>query len=143
MNRVVKFLVTGGALSVVAVAAAQQSDENPPPPTPVAPVAAGPATARSDTPSYSTTVAEANTKLGAVLPPNMSQKEACNGFTSLQLCAATLHASQNLGIPFPDLKTKVAGGETLEAAIRTLRPDADARGEMMKARQQAMSDMRG
>jgi len=69
MNRVVKFLVTGGALSVVAVASAQQSDETPPPPTPVAPAAAGPATTTSGTPSYSTTVAEANTKLGAVLPP--------------------------------------------------------------------------
>jgi hypothetical protein len=143
MNRVVRLLVIGGALGVAAVAAAQQSDETPPPPTPVAPVAAGPAATTTNSPSYSTTVAEANTKLGAVLPPNMSQKEACSGFTSLQLCAATLHASQNLGIPFPDLKTKVANGETIEAAIRTLRPEADARAEMMKARQQAMNDMRG
>ena len=82
MNRVVKLLLTGGALGVVALASAQQSDETPPPPTPVAPIAAGPATTTSNAPSYSTTVAEANTKLGAVLPPNIRSRfwsSAANG----------------------------------------------------------------
>jgi hypothetical protein len=72
----------------------------------------------------------------------MSAREACGGFKNLDECAATLHASQNLGIPFSDLKSRVTGGQKLGAAIHSLRPDAAARDEVRKAEEQARSDTR-
>ena len=60
-----------------------------------------------------------NARLAAVLPRGMSSQEACRGFTSLDLCAATLHAAQNLNIPFADLKRQVAAGQGLGDAIRS------------------------
>ena len=45
-----------------------------------------------------------NGRLAAVLPRGMSSQDACRGLKSLDLCAATLHAARNLGIPFAQLK---------------------------------------
>jgi hypothetical protein len=141
-NLFTRVAIATGLLSVGSWVSAQTTDPPPSPPTAVAPTASGPVASRTGPqPSSSSAVTESNTQLAAVLPPNMSTKEACLGFSSLPLCAATLHASQNLGIGFHELKVKVTGGETLEAAIRTLRPDVDARSEMMKARQQAVADL--
>lgn len=52
-----------------------------------------------------------------------------------------LHAAQNLNIPFPDLKSKLTGGQKLGAAIHDLKPDANARREARKAEEQARSDV--
>ena len=73
-------------------------------------------------------------------PSSMSMQEACTGFKSRKECAATVHASQNLSIPFADLKSKVTGGEKLGKAIKELKPDADAKAEARKAEHQARSD---
>jgi hypothetical protein len=54
-----------------------------------------------------------STRLAAIVPSGMSAREACTGFKSIEECAATLHVSQNLSIPFPDLKSKVTGGAKL------------------------------
>jgi hypothetical protein len=83
-----------------------------------------------------------NTRLAAIVPAGMSATEACAGFRSTDECAATLHASQNLGISFTDLKAKVTGGQKLGAAIKALKPDANVKSEVRKAEDQARADVR-
>jgi len=80
-------------------------------------------------------------RLAAVLPAGTSSQEACQNFTSLDLCAATLHAARNLRIPYADLKRKVIAGEGLDAAIHALKPDADASAEATRAKEEAHRDM--
>ena len=84
--------------------------------------------------------ASQNTRLAAIVPAGMSTQEACSGFKSTAECAATLHASQNLGLSFSELKSKVTGGQKLSAAIKDLKPDANVRAEVRKAEQQARED---
>jgi hypothetical protein len=51
--------------------------------------------------------------------------------------------SNNLGIPFDDLKTHmVTGGESLGAAIHTLKPAADSNAEAKRAIAEANEDLR-
>jgi hypothetical protein len=83
-----------------------------------------------------------STRLAAIVPSGMSAQEACTGFRSVEECAATLHVSQNLSIPFPDLKSRVTGGAKLGAAIHQLKPDANVKIELRKAEEQARSDTR-
>ena len=83
-----------------------------------------------------------STGLAAIVPPGMSAQEACAGFRSVDQCVATLHASQNLSIPFPDLKSSVTGGAKLGTAIHQLKPDANVKAEVRKAEEQARSDTR-
>jgi hypothetical protein len=82
-----------------------------------------------------------NPRLAAIVPAGMSSTEACSGFNSINFCAATLHAAQNLKVPFTDLKTKVTSGARLNVAIHALRPDVDATAEEHRAEQQALSDL--
>lgn len=81
-----------------------------------------------------------NTRLAAITPSGMSPQEACAGFQNNTDCAATLHVAQNLNIPFADLKAKLASGEKIDAAIKEMKPDADAEAELMKAVKQARED---
>jgi hypothetical protein len=83
------------------------------------------------------------THLAALVPAGMTTDEACTGFKSVKACAASLHASQNLNIPFTDLKAKVTGGQALGAAIHELKPGANARAEVKKAEGQAQEDVHG
>jgi hypothetical protein len=85
----------------------------------------------------------ADTHLSALVPAGMSTDEACTGFKSVKDCAASLHASQNLNIPFVDLKAKVTGGQRLGAAIHALKPDVNARAEVKRAEGQAAGDVHG
>lgn len=69
------------------------------------------------------------------------------GFENLGQFIAAVHASQNLGIPFDDLKgamvqngKQVAG---LGQAIRWFKPDAPSVSETRKANQQAGEDLKG
>jgi hypothetical protein len=87
--------------------------------------------------------APADTHLAALVPAGMSTDEACTGFKSVKDCAASLHASQNLSIPFTDLKAKVTGGQRLGAAIHALKPDVNARAEVKRAEGQAAGDVHG
>ena len=98
--------------------------------------------ARSGTSSSAATSpsAEPNTRLAAITPPGMSTEEACTGFKSIRECAVALHAAQNLSIPFPDLKSKLTGGQKLGAAIHDLKPEANAKEEARRAEEQARSD---
>jgi hypothetical protein len=81
------------------------------------------------------------TRLAAIVPSGMTPQEACLGFDSVAQCAATLHAAQNLNLPYPGLKSKVTGGQNLAAAIHDLKPSADAKAEARKAVDQARADL--
>lgn len=85
---------------------------------------------------------EPSTRLAAIVPSGMSAQEACTGFKSVSECVTALHASQNLNISFPDLKSKVTGGQKLGAAIHELKPNADVKAEMRKAEAQTREDLR-
>ena len=108
---------------------------------PTSPYATAPQTDPSAMAQSSVSTLE-STRLAAIVPSGMSTQEACAGFRSVEECAATLHASQNLSIPFADLKSRVTGGTKLGAAIHQLKPDANVRAEVRKAEDQARSDTR-
>lgn len=124
MRRIETVITVAAILGLTALAAA----ESPPPPAgaSAAPAAQG---------------ATQSSRLAALVPPDMSATEACSGFKSMSECAAALHAAQNVGISFKDLKNKMIGGEGLGAAIRDLKPGADVRSEVSRAEEQARADL--
>jgi hypothetical protein len=86
--------------------------------------------------------AAANTRVAALVPSSMSPAAACGGFRDLGECSAALHVSQNLNIPFADVKGRVTNGQSLGAAIHALKPKADAQREVRRAEEQAREDLR-
>jgi hypothetical protein len=92
--------------------------------------------------AYAQTTPTQSSRLAALVPSDMSATEACDGFKSMTECAAALHAAQNVGIPFRDLKSKMTGGEKLGAAIHDLKPGADVRSQVSRAQEQAEADLR-
>lgn len=102
----------------------------------------GNSTATSPPNSMAPNAAGPNTRLAALLPKGMSQKEACEGLKTTEECAAALHAAANLNISFAELKAQMSGGQQLQTAIQALKPDADAAAEARRAEQQAHSDLR-
>jgi hypothetical protein len=132
MNRSLSFIAAIAALGLVSSAQAAGPGD------PYSPPQADPAaTAQSSLSS-----ASENTRLAAIVPAGMTTQEACTGFRSTDDCAAALHASQNLGISFTDLKSKVTGGQKLGEAIKELKPDANVKSEVRKAEEQARADVR-
>jgi hypothetical protein len=127
-----------GSVARASAAGADATTTNPPLGAPATPIA-GQSAPEESNPSDNATD---NARLAAVLPRGMSSQEACRGFTSLDLCAATLHAAQNLNIPFADLKGQVAAGQGLGAAIHTVKPSVDANAEATRAKAQAQQNMR-
>ena len=83
-----------------------------------------------------------NTRLAALVPAGMTAREACTGFKDVAECSAALHVAQNLNIPFPDVRDRVLGGQTLEATVHALKPSANAHVEVHRAEQQASADLR-
>jgi hypothetical protein len=83
-----------------------------------------------------------NTRLAALVPAGMTTREACTGFKDVNECSAALHVSQNLNIAFPEVRERVVGGQTLEAAVHALKPSANAHIEVHRAEQQAGEDLR-
>ena len=82
--------------------------------------------------------------LQKLLPTGTTPQQACSGFKNLGQCVAAIHVSNNLGISFTDLKTKMTGSspESLGKAIQDLKPSADSKTETKKANQQAQDDMK-
>lgn len=76
------------------------------------------------------------------LPTGMTAQQACAGFGNLGQCVAAVHVSNNLNIPFADLKTKMTAGDSLGKAIHALKPDANAKSEAKKANKQAKDDLK-
>jgi hypothetical protein len=68
--------------------------------------------------------------------------QSCEGFRSLEEYVAAVHASQNLGIPFDRLKSRIQSGKTLAQAIKELRPTLNGRVEAQRAEQEALKSLR-
>ena len=77
---------------------------------------------------------------------------ASSGFKNLGQFVAAAHVSQNLGIPFDQLKSRMLGTSTVQGtedspvslgkAIKELRPEADASSEVKKAERQAKEEIK-
>jgi hypothetical protein len=67
---------------------------------------------------------------------------AVEGFSSAEQFATLAHAARNTQVPFILLKHRVlTEGQSLEEAIRSSKPDLDARTEAERARDAARSDI--
>jgi len=95
-------------------------------------------------------------RIAKMLPPNMTLNRASSGFRNQGQFIAAVHVSQNLGIPFADLRAAMLGlprpGTTpapnttltplsLGQAIQKLRPLANAPTEASHAETQARADL--
>jgi hypothetical protein len=85
-------------------------------------------------------------KLSALLakqnPPITDLQAASMGFKNLGQFVSAVHVSNNLNIPFSQLKTAIQSDGSLGKAIKALRPDADAKAETKTAKKQTDEDMR-
>ena len=98
-------------------------------------------------------------ELQAILPPRTKLEDACTSFKELADCVAALHVSHNLKVKFNCLKwdltavqpatgyascTAPENGKalSLSKAIRTLKPDADAKAEAKTADKRAREDIK-
>jgi hypothetical protein len=99
-------------------------------------------------------------ELQAILPPKTKLEDACTGFRQLGECVAALHVSHNLKIRFNCLKWDVTGTQpvkgnvsactapdggkplSLNKAIQTLKPEADAKAEAKNAERRAQEDIK-
>lgn len=81
-------------------------------------------------------------RLQALLP-GVDLQAASKGFSNLGQFVAAVHVSDNLDIPFDQLKAKMVDEQmSLGAAIRALRPDADAEEVAQQAETQARTTTR-
>jgi hypothetical protein len=83
-------------------------------------------------------------KLKPLLPQDTTPGAASKGFGELKEFVATVRAASNLGIPFVELKHKMADGSSdeLRKAIHQLKPDVDAKAAVKKANEQAKQDIK-
>jgi hypothetical protein len=83
-------------------------------------------------------------RLKTLLPQDVDPHRASKGFDSLKDFVITVRSSNNLGIPFPELKHQMADGsfKALQKAIHELKPDVDPKAELKKAGEQAKQDIR-
>ena len=79
-----------------------------------------------------------------LLPSGTTLDQAAAGFRNQGQFIAALHASQNLGIPFTQLKSEMTGTDhdTLGKAIRDLKPTVDAKTAAKTAEQEARADVK-
>ncbi len=142
MKRIAFPLLAAVAISLAPLAYGQSGPQPQMQPAPQAepspPPAADPPAAAADT---QTPAATGNTRLAALVPAGLTPEDACRGFKDLGECSATLHVSQNLNIPFADLKDRVTAGQSLSTAIHALKPKADSRHEAQRAEEQAREDL--
>jgi hypothetical protein len=71
-------------------------------------------------------------------------KTDASGFKNFGQFVAAVHVSQNLGIPFADLRAKMTGPNSvsLGKAIQELKPDTDAKAETKRATKQANNELK-
>jgi len=83
-------------------------------------------------------------RLQPLLPPNMTMATAAQGFKSEGQFIAALHVSQNLKIPFAQLKAEMTGTnhDSLGQAIHALQPNAKEKAAVKMAEQQAKGDIK-
>ena len=82
-----------------------------------------------------------SSKLGKFFPVGANLPQEAAGFKNLGEFVAAAHVSHNLGIPFDQLKTRMAGGQSLGDAIHDMKPEVNHRAEEKKAREQARKDL--
>jgi hypothetical protein len=84
-------------------------------------------------------------KLSALLrqqnPPVTDLQSASQGFKSLGQFVVAVHASDNLGIPFDQLKTAAQTSGGLGRAIHVIKPDVDVEAAVREAVLQALEDL--
>jgi hypothetical protein len=79
----------------------------------------------------------------ARLPQGTDLTGAASGFRRLELFVATVHASNNLAVPFSELKRRIVGdGMTLGQAIQDMRPKSRYWSEARRAEDDAASMIR-
>jgi hypothetical protein len=85
-------------------------------------------------------------KLSALLakqnPPITDLQGASMGFKNLGQFVAAVHVSNNLHIPFTQLKAAIQSDGSLGKAIKALRPNVDAKAEMKTAKKQTDQDVK-
>ncbi len=79
--------------------------------------------------------------LAKLLPAGTDLQSASSGFRNLGEFVAAAHVSNNLGIPFAELKTRMMTGDSLGEAIHALRPNVDSQVEARKARAKAEDEI--
>jgi hypothetical protein len=88
---------------------------------------------------------ELSDKLTTILKqqsPSVTDLQAASqGFKVLILFVAAVHMSHNLGIPFDQLETQAQTSGSYGRAIHVLKPEVDAKAEVLKAAEQAVDDM--
>ncbi|HEX4388488.1 MAG TPA: hypothetical protein VH109_07665 [Steroidobacteraceae bacterium] len=142
MKNVLASLTAVVAMSLTALAYGVPPDPNTATePTTPAPADAQSAQSAPPQAAPSAGTADTGTRLAAIVPKGMDSQEACHGFASVTDCALTLHVAQNLNISFADLKSKLASGQSLIAAISDMKPGVDPQAEVQKAEAEARSDM--
>ena len=81
-------------------------------------------------------------RLEGLLPAGTDLQKASAGFRNLGQFVAAVHVSQNLGIPFDQLRDALVNGKlSLGQAIQHLRPKADAPAEAAKGETQTKEDL--
>ena len=83
-------------------------------------------------------------RLQPLLPAGLTLAEAAAGFKNQGQFIAALHVSQNLSIPFANLKTQITGPShaSLGQAIHTLKPSANADTVSVAAQKAADEDVK-
>jgi hypothetical protein len=83
-------------------------------------------------------------RIQQMLPQGMTLNQASRGFRNQGQFIAALHVSQNLNIPFRDLRRAMTGPNamSLGQAIHTLRPSANSTVEANRANHQTTADLR-
>jgi hypothetical protein len=78
-----------------------------------------------------------------MLPAGMTMQQAAAGFKNQGQFIAALHVSQNLGIPFADLrKAMVTEHRSLGQAIQQYRPSTNSTTEVEHAETEAEHDVK-
>jgi hypothetical protein len=104
-----------------------------------------PPSAPKTAPEHLTVKPQLSARLQPLLPPGTDLQAASLGFKNLGAFVSAVHVSNNLSIPFSDLKLRVTGANAvpLGKAIQDLKPVANATAEVSKAEGQARKDMAG
>lgn len=80
--------------------------------------------------------------LATKLPKGTDVRAAATGFRTLGDFVAAVHVSNNLKIPFADVKARMMNGGNLGTAIAALRPELDSQIEARRARADAYEELR-
>ena len=86
--------------------------------------------------------AKLSSKVAQLLPAGTDLQSASSGYWNLNQFVAAVHVTNDLGVPFDQLKQRMMAGQSLGDAVHALRPDTDAQVEARKARASAEDDIR-